>query len=154
MNCWSNASNGCNPTRTPESDGKDGETRLTCLHPPGFSALDTDCDDFDRNIFPLAGEICDQRDNDCDGKIEELIKNVGEELCDGKIDEGCECTAGLGRQCDTKQSGACAIGFRICSSLGMWSDCQSIVEPADEDLCDGSDADCDGVVDNPPGGYP
>ena len=41
----------------------DGDGALAC----------EDCDDEDDTIFPGAEEICDEKDNDCDGEIDEGI---------------------------------------------------------------------------------
>ena len=51
-----------------------GSTALTvaaCGAPPGFADNGTDCDDGDGGIFPGASELCDDRDQDCDGDIDE-----------------------------------------------------------------------------------
>ena len=38
----------------------------------GFSELDGDCDDASAAVYPGAPEVCDDRDNDCDGRSDEL----------------------------------------------------------------------------------
>lgn len=38
---------------------------------PGYSITSGDCDNFDPLVNPAAAEICDQRDNDCDGLVDE-----------------------------------------------------------------------------------
>ncbi len=44
---------------------------LRTLEPPaGTVANDWDCDDLRERIHPGAREICDQRDNDCDGVVD------------------------------------------------------------------------------------
>src|SRR5262249_5437694 len=75
-------------------------------------------------------EVCDGRDNDCDGQT----------------DEG---NPGGGVPCDTGQLGVCAAGTRQCQSGALV--CVRNVPPAAE-TCNGLDDDCDGSTDEGPGG--
>ena len=48
--------------------GVTGSTTLACTLPPGYSAIDGDCDDTADTVYPGAEEICgDGIDQDCDG---------------------------------------------------------------------------------------
>ncbi|MBK9265758.1 MAG: hypothetical protein IPM54_38970 [Polyangiaceae bacterium] len=79
-----------------------------------------------------SNEICDNKDNDCDGSI----------------DEG---NPGSGQSCNTGGLGICALGTTACSA-GMIV-CNQTSLPTNE-ACDGLDNDCDGSTDegNPGGG--
>ncbi|MGI5860563.1 MAG: N-acetylmuramoyl-L-alanine amidase family protein [Myxococcales bacterium] len=76
-------------------------------------------------------EICDGRDNDCDGQIDEN-------------------NPGGGASCSTGQPGVCSAGTTRCSNGRL--ECTPNVTPSAE-TCNGKDDDCDGQVDeNNPGG--
>lgn len=80
---------------------------------------------------PTGAEICDDQDNDCDGKFNEDIEGTGlpcDDHCPGGHCVG-ECTSGR------------------TSCLGTAIVCLPGVEPQLES-CDSKDNDCDGTVDN------
>lgn len=71
--------------------------------------------------------------------------------CNGFVDDGCECTPGSERGCytgsdATRAVGVCVAGVARCVD-GTWaSECVGEVLPSQE-VCNGSDDDCDGAVD-------
>ena len=78
----------------------------------------------DELIEPQA-ESCDNRDEDCDGFIDE----------DTNVDA---------LNCDTEERGVCGVGLEVCEFGEVH--CRR-VEPPREERCDGLDNDCDGFVD-------
>ena len=75
-----------------------------------------------------AAEACDNKDNDCDGKVDESLNKY---YYDGPA--------------GTKGVGLCQAGVKLCSS-GSWGSCVGQVKPSTE-ICDNKDNDCDGNTD-------
>ena len=71
-------------------------------------------------------DVCDSADNDCDGETDEDYINLGE-----------LCTVGEG-ECKAEGTFVCSEGLEVCSA--------NPAEPTNE-VCDGADNDCDGLID-------
>ncbi len=129
----------CQPPAELASLGTPGKANLTCdldgdkypsQAPAGAQA---DCDDLDKQIFPGAIEVCNGKDDDCNGQTDEslvapagtcLVKGVcGNPLPDGKPVA----------HCDGKGGFSCTYPYGY--------------ESVSETLCDGFDNDCDGLTD-------
>ena len=88
-------------------------------------------------------EVCDGKDNDCNGKVDELAE--------------CECwPPSRTESCYTAPSptqnvGICTAGVRTCQANGKWGVCLGQQTPQAEE-CNLKDDDCDGQIDNTPGG--
>ena len=84
-----------------------------------------DCDPDNPTIFPMADELCNGLDDDCDLEI----------------DEG---NPGGDEPCDTGLEGVCAAGLQRCEE-GRY-ECQPEARSIEE-TCNGLDDDCDGQID-------
>ncbi len=90
----------------------------------GYTTCGGDCDDSDPLIHPEAEETCfDERDNNCNGEVDE-----GCPTCEDLDDDGYFAEPGCGTAVD-------------CDDLN------TTVFPGAEELCDGLDNDCDGDAD-------
>ena len=94
-------------------------------HGVGVGCRGTDCDDADPDTHASAPETCDGADNDCNGTVD-----------DGDPGGGFVCTTGL--------TGACSTGVTACEDGTLA--CRPEAASSDE-ICDGIDNDCDGMVD-------
>ena len=123
-----------------DGDGHgDPETStLSCDGTGGYVADATDCDDSDAAISPIATELCDLVDNDCDGDIDE---DDAADAATWSIDEDGD---GFGGP-DTVRSCLAASG-----TVDNDQDCDDTlaeVNPDADELCDGIDNNCDGAID-------
>ncbi|GEM_PF-2553541 len=99
-----------------------------------------DCDDSDTTVSPLAIEVCDGKDNNCDGKIDDGENLYG--CVKFYIDEDND-KYGIGM-------GKClCIPFDVyrANESGDCDDTDDDINPGANEKCDGKDNDCDGEID-------
>lgn len=113
-----------------------------CAPPPGWVSDSSDCDDAQASIHPGANEVCNQFDDDCDGSVDEGVKNRyyrdadGDQFGNGMASlEACAAPSGYvsdATDCDdTRATVNPGVGERVSAF-----NCE-----------DGLDNDCDGLTD-------
>lgn len=142
---------GCEPQTYYRDDDRDGfgdsasGTILDCEAPPGYAAVDGDCDPFRSSIYPGAPEVCNGRDDDCDGEIDEDAEPVlyypdvdGDGFGDplGEPIESCEPPPGYADNaldCDDRDPSANPLAIEVCDYVD--NDCDGLVDEGVREIC-------------------
>jgi hypothetical protein len=141
-NCNGQTDEGFNPVLYYADNDNDGygtgNAQLYCTNPgTGWATLTGDCNDGDNTIYPGAPEICDSKDNDCDGETDEGLATTWYRDSDGDS---------FGDNASTTQ--ACSKPEGYVATGGDCDDANNTIYPGATEICDGKDNDCDGSVDD------
>ena len=123
----------------------DGVDTCATTAPEGMVETGGDCDDGNADVNPGAQEVCDEQDNDCDGDVDGEDDSVqGDTACypdqdgDGYGDVGGEATLGCA---DSPLAG-------MVTNQSDCDDTDAAINPEAQEICDGQDNDCDGLMDD------
>lgn len=116
----------------------DATPEQVCGIPEGFVENGDDCDDADEEVHPEAEEICDLRDNNCDGTIDE---DTGLLLTWPDADED-----GFG-DATRRATYACALAPGYVTNNFDCDDAVDTTYPGADEVCDFVDNDCDRDID-------
>ena len=119
------------------------DPQLRCDEPEGWVTRGGDCDDHDPAVNPDAEEVCDGRDTNCNGLIDEGLHF--EVWPDGDGD-------GFG-DADAQPIEVCALTDGWVTNNLDCDDTNAGVNPHAEEVCDGRDTNCSGVIDDGLRGY-
>ena len=118
--------------------GDENNTIEICDMPEGYVASAYDCDDSRDDVNPSAAELCDGADNDCDGNIDEDASDATTWYEDADGD-------GYGDEDSTTE--ACDEPDGYVDNADDCDDDDDGRSPDVDEVCDGSDNNCDGHID-------
>src|SRR5690606_31765786 len=104
--------------------GAAGETISACTAPAGWPSNAFDCDDSLAPVNPGVPEICNERDDDCDGRVDEGLLRTYYLDADGDgfgatATTACSPPSAMhverGGDCDDGRAGASPVGIESCN---------------------------------------
>ena len=111
----------------------------SCSAPAGYVDNSNDCNDLDTLVHPNSVEFCDTIDNNCNGVIDENSSVDAQTwYADNDNDN-------FGSATNTTQS--CTIPDGYIANSEDCDDADNDIYPTADELCNGFDDNCDGLVD-------
>src|SRR6266542_1122582 len=112
---------------------------VSCAEPQYYSLMDGDCNDNDARVAPGKPEVCDGRDNDCNGVVDDGLEMTV--LCEDKDHDGHGVSGGM-----TKIGcGGSNVGFGLCDD--DCDDTDATIYPGAMETCNYRDDNCNGKID-------
>lgn len=121
-----------------DGDGYGGSPLTLCAPEEGYIAQGGDCNDEDPNISPATNEVCDDVDQNCDGNAD---TDLGSPWFPDADEDG------FG-QIDGTPTIACNKPEGHVASSTDCDDTRYHVSPDADELCDGVDQNCNGLIDD------
>ncbi len=124
--------------------GDPATATVSCDIAPGRALVGGDCDDGDAAVNPDAVELCDVRDNDCDGAIDDDDSSV--DLSTGETWYSDDDLDGYGDP--SAPARACAQPAGTVADNTDCDDTAAAVRPDAAEVCNSLDDNCDGQIDD------
>jgi hypothetical protein len=119
--------------------GDNDTTAISCVAPAGYVADNSDCDDLNGLINPIADEVCDSIDNNCNGSVDEPS------AIDASVWYADADTDTFGNPASSQRACEQPAGF-VANALDCRDDLAA-VNPAATEVCNSRDDDCDLAID-------
>ena len=139
-NCNGQTDEGVTTTYYQDADG-DGYgnpavSTQACSAPVGYVTNNTDCNDADAAIHPGAAEVCNGKDDNCNGQVDEGLTTTYYQDADGD---------GYGNPAVSTQACSAPVGY-VTNNTDC-NDADAAIHPGAAEVCNGKDDNCNGQTD-------